>query len=64
MKLKTNFLGRSAVYFEKIDSTQSEIFRMIVDGNITTYDISCKTLQHLNTITRFLHNLAKDKVIF
>lgn len=32
--LKTDFLARSAFYFEIIDSTQSEIFRRIADGNI------------------------------
>ena len=32
--LKTKFLGRNAIYFKSIDSTQSEIWRLIEKNNI------------------------------
>lgn len=31
LNLKTNFLGRNAIYYKKIDSTQNEIWRLIKD---------------------------------
>ncbi len=34
-KLKTKYLGRNAIYYKSIDSTQNEIFRLIKNGNIT-----------------------------
>ena len=33
-KLETKFLGRKIIYHKKIDSTQSEIFRLIEKGKI------------------------------
>ena len=33
-KLKTNFLGRNYIFYNKIDSTQSEIWRLIKNNNI------------------------------
>ena len=33
-KLKTNFLGRNYIFYNKIDSTQSEIWRLIENKNI------------------------------
>jgi len=32
--LKTNFLGRNVIYYEKIDSTQDEIWRLVENKNI------------------------------
>lgn len=32
--LKTNFLGRDVIYYEKIDSTQNEIWRLVKDKKI------------------------------
>ncbi len=32
LNLKTNFLGRNAIYYKKIDSTQNEIWRLIKDN--------------------------------
>lgn len=34
MNLKTNFLGRNFMFYNEIDSTQSEIWRLIENGNI------------------------------
>lgn len=32
LNLKTNFLGRNAIYYKEIDSTQNEIWRLIKKG--------------------------------
>ena len=45
MELKTNFLGKKIQYFEKIDSTQLEIFRRIEKNTIQNGELIVSDIQ-------------------
>lgn len=45
INLKTDFLGRDFVFYKKIDSTQSEIWRLVKDGNIKNGSLIMSEIQ-------------------
>ena len=64
--LKTNFLGRNSIYYKEIDSTQSEIWRLIENrrapsGTIVYADIQTKGK---GTHGRIWHTDEKNNIAF
>lgn len=45
INLKTDFLGRNFVFYKKIDSTQSEIWRLVKNGNIKNGSLIMSEIQ-------------------
>ena len=65
-KLKTRFLGRKIIYHKKIDSTQSEIYRLIEKGKIKNGTVVIADIQTngKGTHGRVWHTDEKDNIAF
>lgn len=65
-KLKTNFLGRNIIYYKEIDSTQSEIWRLIQDKTITNGTLVIAEIQTKGKGThgRIWHTDEKGDIAF
>ena len=65
-KLKTNFLGRNIIYYKEIDSTQSEIWRLIKNRNILNGTLVISEIQTKGKGThgRIWHTDEKGDIAF
>lgn len=65
-KLKTNFLGRNIIYYKEIDSTQSEIWRLIQNKAITNGTLVIAEIQTKGKGThgRIWHTDEKGNIAF
>ena len=65
-KLKTNFLGRNIIYYKEIDSTQSEIWRLIKNINILNGTLVISEIQTKGKGThgRIWHTDEKGDIAF
>lgn len=66
MNLKTNILGKNFIYYEQIDSTQEEIWRLIKDNNIKNGSLVMSELQTKGKGThgRIWHTDEKNNIAF
>lgn len=66
MNLKTNILGKNCIYYEQIDSTQEEIWRLIKDNNIKNGNLVISELQTKGKGThgRIWHTDEKNNIAF
>ena len=64
--LKTNFLGRNIIYYKEIDSTQSEIWRLIKNRNILNGTLVISEIQTKGKGThgRIWHTDEKGDIAF
>lgn len=66
MNLKTNILGKNFIYYEQIDSTQEEIWRLIKAKNIKNGSLVMSELQTKGKGThgRIWHTDEKGNIAF
>lgn len=64
--LKTNYLGKMISFYEKIDSTQKEIWRKIKSESIKTGELIIAEIQTngIGTHGRTWHTTEKDNIAF
>lgn len=64
--LKTNFLGKTFIYYNKIDSTQSEIWRLVENRNIENGTLVMADIQTKakGTHGRIWHTDEKNNIAF
>ena len=64
--LKTNFLGKNFIFYEEIDSTQSEIHRLIENKKIKNGTLVMANIQTngRGTHGRIWHTDEKDNIAF
>ena len=65
-KLNTNFLGRNCIYYEQIDSTQTEIYRLIKTNSITNGTLVMADIQTkgVGTHGRIWHTDEAENIAF
>lgn len=66
MNLKTKIIGKEFIYYEQIDSTQEEIWRMIKDQKIKSGTLVMSELQTKGKGThgRIWHTDEKNNIAF
>ena len=64
--LNTNFLGRNCIYYEQIDSTQTEIYRLIKTNSITNGTLVMADIQTkgVGTHGRIWHTDEAENIAF
>ena len=64
--LKTNFLGRNCIYYKQIDSTQTEIYRLIKTNSITNGELVIADIQTkgVGTHGRIWHTDEAENIAF
>ena len=66
MKLTTNILGKNLIYYEEIDSTQDEIWRLIKNNKIKNGTLIIANIQKSGKGThgRIWHTDEKNNIAF
>ena len=64
--LKTDFLGRNCIYYKQIDSTQTEIYRLIKTNSITNGELVIADIQTkgVGTHGRIWHTDEAENIAF